>query len=400
MLTQWFDPEPAYRGAEFATDLVRRGYDVEVVTGFPNYPTGKIYKDYKLKHIQKTQEASGYSLTRLYLYPSHSGSKLGRILNYMSFFISSLLYLILFARKADLVYVYHPPASPAIAATLSKFFRRWPVVVEIQDLWPNTLKATKMISNDRVLLFVGGILRWMYLRVDHLIVQSWGFKAEIVSKGVHRDKITTILNWANEDTKPVLTHSVEFSADHKFKLLFAGNMGKAQDLVSVLKAAEILKRTNSDIGFYFLGDGVEADNLKKYARERNLNNVSFWERVDSSDVKPYLEGADALLVHLSDDPLFEITIPSKIPTYFLAGKPIILGVSGDAARLINASKSGYVVTPGHPNDLAKAVKKMASLSPSERKKMGERGHKYYANELSKDQGFKKYLEIFDKLISK
>lgn len=153
LLTQWFDPEPTFKGLVFARALVEKGFDVEVITGFPNYPGGKVYPGYKIKILQKEQ-IDGVSVVRVPLYPSHDKNKLGRILNYVSFSTSLVLYG-LFSKRPDVIYSYHPPLTVGVASAVIGFFRRVPVVNDIQDMWPDTLSSTGMISNRRVLSVVG-----------------------------------------------------------------------------------------------------------------------------------------------------------------------------------------------------------------------------------------------------
>lgn len=399
-LTQWFDPEPAYRGAEFASDLVSEGFEVEVVTGFPNYPRGQVYEGYKLRPIKKLETRDGFTLTRLALYPSHDKSKVGRILNYVSFFLSSFLYLALFARRADLVYVYHPPLTVGIAAAFAKFLRRWPIVLEIQDLWPDTLRATGMIGNERALAVVGWWARWLYRRVDHILVQSWGFRDKITQRGASQSKVTVIINWANEAAVRSGSFSPRFEDEHSFRVLFAGNMGPAQNLFAVLKGAERLAQSNPEVGFYFLGSGVETEALKEYAANSGLKNVVFLPRVSASEVGPFLKGSDALLVHLSDDPLFSITIPSKTQTYLNVGKPVIMCVRGDAARLIDESGGGVVVPPSDPVALAAAVERLAAMSSKERDLIGGRAKDFYDERLSKRKGLASFVGVFEDVMAK
>ena len=393
-LTQWFDPEPAYHGEEFVRDLIRAGFHVEVVTGFPNYPGGKIYDGYKIRPYKKTESKKGFTLTRLALYPSHSKSKLGRILNYLSFFLSATFYLTFFARSADLVYVYHPPLTVGLAAALSKYIRRWPIILTIQDLWPDTLKTTGMINNPVVLKIIGWSAVWLYRKADHIIVQSWGFKKQILKRGVKELKTSVIINWTNEVSNVNSPNVPNFNEKHQFRVLFAGNLGPAQDLYSVTKAAKILYKSNPSIGFYFLGSGIEKVKLQKYVRENNLENVVFWPRVSSKDVMPYLLGADALLVHLENDPLFSITIPSKTQAYLYAGKPIIMGVSGDAAYLIRKSGGGLVVTPSDPYCLSDTIKKMSEMPCEQLNLMGDLASEFYDKYLCKEKGFASFVGIF------
>lgn len=397
VVTQWFDPEPAYRGSEFAQDLVDAGYDVEVVTGFPNYPGGKVYKGYTIRPIRRKTTQSGYQLTRLALYPNHGTSKIGRILNYISFLCSVFIYLTFWIRKVDLVYVYHPPATVAVAVAGAKFFRRWPMVVEIQDLWPDTLAATGMITNPRILSAIGYWTRWMYTRADHIIVQSWGFRNRIAAQGIGSEKITTLINWTNEDQVDVdLSDVPKFDPRHTMTVLFAGNMGPAQALSSVLDAAVQLQDRRNDIGFYFLGDGLDAPALK--AKAEGLSNVTFWPRITPEKARCVLKTADALLVHLSDDPLFEITIPSKTQAYMLTGRPIIMAVAGDAARLVAECNGGAVVPPQDVLALCDAIEELADMPAAERDRLGQNARNHYDTHYSKAKGMSVFFAIFDELL--
>src|SRR5690606_27764828 len=154
LLTQWFDPEPTFKGLVFARELVRQGFEVEVVTGFPNYPGGKLYPGYRVKLLQR-EFIDGVHVTRVPLYPSHDHGAIKRVLTYVSFAAALLFYGLFGAKRADVIYAYHPPLTVGIAAALIRFFRRIPVVYDIQDMWPDTLRATGMFSNEKALGVVG-----------------------------------------------------------------------------------------------------------------------------------------------------------------------------------------------------------------------------------------------------
>jgi colanic acid biosynthesis glycosyl transferase WcaI len=400
MLTQWFDPEPTMKGLKFARRMSELGFDVEVVTGFPNYPGGKVYDGYKIRPIHRERHGS-VSVTRLALYPSHDGSKIGRILNYLTFFLTAFSYLTFFARKADIVYAYHPPLTVSLAATLSKLFRRSPVVIDIQDMWPDTLKATGMISDSRVLGLIDSACRWTYRRVDHIVVLSNGFKALLAARNVPSEKVTVIYNWADElqeDSGPAGAQNA-FGPAGVFRVLFAGNLGRAQALDTVLDAANLLS-ARSDIEFCFLGSGLELDRLQQRATQQSLTNVRFLPRVPASEVGAYLADADALLVHLKADPLFEITVPSKTQAYLQAGRPIIMAVPGDAAQLIRNANAGVVVSPEDPRALADAVAALAEMPDDERALMGQNAGAYYAQELSFSKGAGSFAALFRSLIGR
>ena len=161
LLTQWFDPEPTFKGLVFARELVRQGFEVEVLTGFPNYPGGKVYPGYRIQWLQR-EVINGVQITRVPLYPNHDQSAIKRVLNYASFAASATMYGVFMAKRADVMYAYHPPLTVGMAAALIKLFRRIPVVYDIQDMWPDTLRATGMLNNPKALDMVARVCRWVW----------------------------------------------------------------------------------------------------------------------------------------------------------------------------------------------------------------------------------------------
>lgn len=399
VLTQFYEPEPAYKGQAFAEAVANAGYDVEVVTGFPNYPGGKIYDGYRLRPFQKS-EINGIKITRLALYPCHDASKAGRIANYLTFSVSVFLYLTFFARRADLLYAYSPPATVGTAAATASLFRGFPVVVDIHDLWPDTLPSSGMLNNPRALALIGRICDWMYRRAQHVILHSKGFRERLLERGVPPEKTTAIIGWTNEknveNVSPLVPENMRNLQG--FKLLYAGNLGPAQALETVLEAAKRLQEAGeaSKATFIFLGSGVSRDDLVARTTEMGLTNVIFLPRVSQSEVGAYLSAADALLVHLRNDPLFAITMPSKAQAYMLAGRPIVMGVAGEASELIETAQCGLSVPPEDPAALADSVRRLSAMSPSERATMGENGKAYYWQHLSMSKGMARFIEIFEK----
>lgn len=401
LLTQWFDPEPTFKGIVFARELVRQGFEVEVVTGFPNYPGGKVYPGYRIKLLQR-EVIDGVQVTRVPLYPNHGQSAIKRVLNYLSFAASSLLYGLFVALRADVIYAYHPPLTVGITASLIRLFRRIPVVYDIQDMWPDTLRATGMVNNPRALNAVETVCQWVYRRVDHLVVLSPGFKRLLVQRGVPERKIDVIYNWADEAAlnAPQGKLPANFPGLEQFRILFAGNMGKAQALDAVLDAAALLQARGSRVCFVMLGGGVEVQQLKQRAAELQLRNVVFLPPVPMAEVGTLLNAADALLVHLRKDPLFEITIPSKTQAYMTVGKPLLMAVNGDAADLVLQSGGGVVAESENSISLASAAETLQNLSPAERQAMGENAQTYYRERLALSVGVSQFGKIFNQIKTK
>jgi glycosyltransferase involved in cell wall biosynthesis len=396
-LTQWFDPEPGFKGLVFARELVRRGFDVEVLTGFPNYPGGRLYPGYKIKRLQR-EELEGVKVTRVPLYPSHDQSALRRVANYFSFAAAALWYGVFLARRPHVIYAYHPPLTVGIVAIIIKALRRAPLIYDVQDMWPDTLRATGMITRPRVLAAIGRVCRLVYRRADCLVVLSPGFKRLLIQRGVPERKIDVIYNWCNETALDAHAMSPRGNAESEFRVLFAGNIGKAQALDAVLKAASILRATLPRAVFVLVGGGVDAERLKSAADREGLDNVRFVAQVPMDQVGAILSSADVLLVHLRRDPLFEITIPSKTQAYMAMGKPILMAVQGDAAELVRHSQCGMEAISEDAESIAAAVHYMASLPSEELKTMGRRAREYYLSNLSIAVGVQRFSQIFDDLI--
>lgn len=398
LLMQFYDPEPIYKGQKFAEKLQNMGYDIEVVTGFPNYPGGKVYDGYKIR-VLKREKINGINITRIPLYPSHDSSRIGRVLNYVSFMLSAFFYLLFGARKSDMIYVYHPPLTVGLAAAAAQLVRRTPIVLDIHDLWPDTLPATGMLTNPKLLKVIDAACNWLYRRATRIIVQSDGFKALLMKRGVPEDKLVTVIGWHDEDAiqKPAQAEPEGFPADdNSLRVLFAGNMGRAQALDSVIEAAAQLAEAGHerDVSFFFLGSGLALDDLKAQAAQANLSNVTFLGRVPPHEVGGYFAAADCLLVHLRDEPLFSITIPSKTQAYLLAGKPILMAVAGEASRLVETAKAGIAANPQDPSSIAQACLDLARMSAEQRELLGSAGRAFYLRELSMDTGMAKFNAVF------
>ncbi len=399
LLTQWFDPEPTFKGLAFARELVRQGFDVEVVTGFPNYPGGKVYPGYKIRLLQQ-ESVDKVTVTRVALYPSHGQSAVGRVVNYFSFAFSALGYCLFRAKRPDVIYAYHPPLTVGIAAAFIRLFRRIPIVYDIQDMWPDTLRSTGMFSNEWTLRVVSSVCDWVYRRVDQIVVLSPGFKHLLVERGVPEKKIEIIYNWSNEEALNLSAGKVpdSFPSAERFRIVFAGNMGKAQALYSVLDAAELLGRNDQHgIVFVFVGGGIEVEGLKKYGEERQLQNVCFLPQVPMNDVGCILREADALLVHLKKDPLFTITIPSKTQAYMAVGKPILMAVDGDAANLVRDCGCGVFAVSENSESIASAALALQGSDATKIDEMASKSRRYYREKLSLRVGVTSFALIFKKL---
>jgi colanic acid biosynthesis glycosyl transferase WcaI len=395
ILTQWFEPEPTIKGMLFARELVARGHEVEVLTGFPNYPGGKVYPGYKIRPWLR-EEIDTIRVIRVALYPSHDTSSIGRVINYVSFALSAAVFGSALVSTPDVVYVWHPPITVGVAAVTLGFLHRVPFVYDIQDLWPDTVAVSGMLSNRAALKILSKVCAFVYQCAEHIVVPTPGFKKRLTERGVSQNKIDVIYNWCDEKAmKGDYDNGIHLaSRADRFSILFAGTMGTAQGLESVLQAAEICQATAPAAEFIFIGGGVERAKLEEMARSIKLGNVRFLPRQPMQAMGSILAGADALLVHLKNDPLFRISIPTKTQAYMAAGKPIVMGVSGDAAELVEWSHAGIVCESGNPRSIAAAIKELIEGGPERLAEMGSAGRAFYERELSVAAGVDKFERIF------
>jgi len=401
ILTQWFDPEPTFKGLLFAKELRKSGHEVEVLTGFPNYPGGKLYDGYKIKFFQR-EMISGIPVIRVPLYPSHDSNSIKRILNYISFALSASLLGVFLVKRADVIYVYHPPATIGLPALFLRLFYRAPFVYDIQDLWPDTLAASGMLDNSAALWITGKWCRFIYSQAAKIVVLSPGFKEILIRRGVPGHKVEVIYNWCEDDKIQATARNEglarELGMSERFNIVFAGTMGKAQVLDAVLEAALLLRNKLPKVQFVFVGGGIDVDRLKEKAIEQGLTNVCFLSRRPPSEIGDILSLGDVLLVHLRDDPLFRITIPSKTQAYMAVGRPILMGVKGDAAALVEKAEAGLACAPENPQDIADTVEKFYNMSQRDLALMGHNGKMFYEHELSLRIGARRFEEIFQSVV--
>ncbi len=399
MLTQWFQPEPTFKGLPLAWALRDRGHEVEVLTGFPNYPGGKLYPGYRVRPWSR-ETMDGIRVNRVALYPSHNSNARGRILNYLSFGATSALVGPWLVRKPDVIYVFNL-VTLDVAAGLLRLLRGGRTVLDVQDLWPESLSVSGMMKNRLLLDSLDRWCRAAYRHADRIITLSHGFKRHLANRGVPEDRVEVIYNWCDEASlvlpgpDPGVARELGFAG--RFNIVFAGNMGPAQALSPVIEAARRLRNWAPDVLFTIIGGGIEADQLKQSARD--LPNVQFMERRPMSEVGAVLSNADALLVHLKADPLFKITIPSKIQAYLFAGRPILCGVKGDAADLVCRAGAGLPFTPEDPDALAETVLTLRGFDAEGLRLMGNNGRAFYRKHLAMEEGVRRMEEAFESVVA-
>lgn len=382
-LTQWFEPEPVMKGLQFARGLAEAGYEVEVATGFPNYPTGKLAAGYRLRpHMAEAM--GGLRVHRLFLIPSHDTSSLGRAANYLSFFLSAVVFCLLRGGRFDAIYVYHPPITVGLAAAVSGLFTRTPFVLDVQDLWPDSVAVSGMRGAERL----GGVLGWLcgfvYRRAALVVGQSRAMTERLIERGVSRTRAATIFNWADEDAA---RRRGEYDVgplafDGRFNIVFGGNLGRVQGLETLVRAAHLAGKEAPEIQLTIVGDGVERAGLADLIAEIGSTNVQLIPGVPRTQIGDIFAAADVLVLHLLDDPLFAMTIPSKTQFYMAMGKPVLVGVRGEAAEVVTGCGAGVSVPPQDVTAMAAAMVGMARLPPAELAEMGRRARDAYETRFS------------------
>ena len=394
-ITQWFEPEPAFKGVDFAAALKGRGHEVEVVTAFPNYPGGKLYPGYRIRPYHK-ETMMGVVVHRLAIWPSHDRSSIGRIANYLSFFASVLSFGLLKGGRYDLVYVYHPPITPAAAAAIFCRLHRRPLVIEIQDLWPDSVAASGMAGGDRVPALLGRLCNFVYQRATRIIPQSDRMGDRLLERGVPASKLRRIYNWSTyrpADMENVLPAGVADTFEGRFNIVYGGNLGQAQALGSLIDAAAAASAQHPSIHLHLFGNGIERQALAAHAGRVAPGIVTLHGSVDRQAMDRIFDRADVLAVQLKDDALYTITIPSKVQHYLACGRPIVAGLSGEAASLLQASGAAILCTPQDVAAMADAICRIASMTPSERAAMGAQGREYYELHMGFDRALDETIDV-------
>ena len=401
IVTQYFWPEEFYIN-DVAYSLTRKGIKVDVLTGKPNYPTGKIFDGYSFMGVKK-EIWKDIPIYRIPLFPRGQRSKCCLVLNYCSFVFFGLLLApwILRNKHYDVVFVYAPsPIFQAIPASFLAYIKNIPVVLWVQDLWPQSLHATGYVKSKWLLRFIEKIVHFTYSPIDLLLVQSKAF-IDPVSKLAPQVPIDYYPNSVKKEFYiPQVMNVPELeSLQSGFTIMFAGNLGSAQAVDTIINAAEILN-TYSEIKIVILGDGSEKEWLIQQISSRNIKNIYLEGRFPIDQMPILMRRASVLLVTLKNQPIFELTIPSKIQAYLAVGKPIIACLNGEGARLIEKAKAGLSVPAEDSESLANAILKMYSMTDDERKQMGRNGRIYFKKHFDGEMLISKLVKHFKVLIDK
>lgn len=396
IVTQYFWPE-SFRINDLALSLQERGNKVTVLTGKPNYPQGKFSKGYSFWN--KTKENwNGIDILRSPLVPRGKGGGIKLMVNYFSFAFFASLRALFIKDKFDLIFVYEPsPITVGIPAVLLSKKLNIPLYFWVQDLWPESLVAAGQIQNKFILSQVDKLTRWIYKNSKKVLIQSKGFREYLLKQGVPNQKILYYPNSTEELYRPV-----EPKAEIKqlvplvpFKVIFAGNIGDAQDFETIIEAARIIKNQNANIHFVILGDGRKKDFVTNKVKELHLqSNFHLLGSFPVDEMPDFFACADALLVTLKKSEIFSLTIPSKVQSYLACSKPIIAALDGEGAKVIKESKAGLVSSSGDAQALAGNILSMYDLGELKQKQMGINGRSYFEENFDRNMLTDKLLSIF------
>lgn len=387
IVTQYFWPEE-FRINDLALGLRDRGHEVTVYTGKPNYPGGRFFPGHGF-FGRGIDDYHGVRIIRVPLLPRGRGDRIDLIANYLSFAVlGSLLAPFRDSGPCDIIFVYEPsPVTVGLPAIVLKWLKRVPIVFWVQDLWPENLSATGAVRSRPVLRLVDRLVRFIYRHCDLILVQSRAFISHVLKQGVEEDKIRYYPNSAEALYRPV---AVEREAVERglmpegFRVMFAGNIGAAQDFETILAAAEQL-RLHVDIHWVVVGDGRQRDWVEREVGRRGLQKtVHLLGRHPIESMPRFFALADAMLVTLRNEPVFSLTIPSKIQSYLACARPVVAALEGEGARVIEESGAGITVNAGNAAALAAAVLKLYHTPAAERAAMGQRGLEYFKRNFERE----------------
>jgi glycosyltransferase involved in cell wall biosynthesis len=394
ILSQNYWPED-FRINDVAKTLAEKNIDIEVLTGKPNYPQGKFFNGYHWWGCQHEMH-QGISIQRVPLLARGRGG-VRLVLNYLSFIIFGLLFApwLMRGKKFDVIFV--PGLSPVLQA-LPAIFLGWlkgcPVVLWVQDLWPESLSATGYVKNKFILTSVERVVRFIYRHVDLLLVQSEAFIAPVsaLASGTPVKYYPNSVDASFSEPTTVAIPDVP-GLGQAFSIMFAGNIGTAQAVEVIVEAATLLK-DHSDIEFVVLGDGSRRDWMLQEAKNRNLSNLHMPGRFPVETMPGFMQKASVLLVTLADQEIFAATVPNKIQAYMAAGRPIIACLRGEGSRLVVEAKAGLAVPAEDATALADAVLKLHGMSVMEREQMGRQGQAYFQAHFNHERLVEQLMDHF------
>jgi len=385
VISQYFYPEQ-FRINDICSEWVKRGYKVTVITGIPNYPQGKYYKGYGLFSKRK-ETYNGIEIVRLPIIPRGKTSVM-MVLNYLSFVISGFFWKLFTRLKADNVFIFEvSPMTQALPGVWYAKRREIPCFLYVQDLWPENIEIVTGIRNKHILGSVGKMVDYIYARCSRIFTTSNSFVKAISDRGILINKIEYWPQYAEDFYMPLEKEPVqEIPEDGAFNMIFAGNIGTAQGLDILPRAAMYLKETTlaRQIRFNVVGDGRYKDKLVDLVNSSDTSEIfNFIDRKPASQIPRYMAASDAAYICLTSSPLFSMTIPGKLQSYMACGKPIIASANGETERIVKEADAGMCSPSGDAQKLAELIVAMSCKSQEQLTQFGANARKYSLDNFDK-----------------
>ena len=388
VVTQYFWPEN-FRINDLCAELVGREHEVTVLTGKPNYPDGEVFPNFR-NDPDDFNEYTGCQVVRVPMVSRGKGSLVQLLVNYFSYFLSAALIgnWRLRGKTFDVIFVFGPsPVTVCLPAILLKKLKKVPVVFWVLDLWPESLEAIGVVKSKTILALVGRLVAFIYSRCDLVLGQSKASCDGLARYCTDKSKIKYYPSWSEDVFHDSVTFPVKEVEKHQgvFKILFAGNIGVAQDFPAILNAAKILKTKQVKVKFFIVGDGRFFKFVKSEIFKQKLQNyVYLLGRHPLESMPSFYASADTLLVTLLESPVYAMTIPGKVQSYMAAGKPILTMLSGEGSRIIDESECGYTAKSGDYEQLVNNIIAMSELKQDELVKLGHKAKRYAQMEFDRD----------------
>ena len=394
LISQYFYPEN-FKINDLIFSLKKRGHEITVLTGKPNYSKTNFFEGYGWKS-NDFEIINAIPVYRANLFSRRNGGAIRLFLNYISFAILALIKVRKIKGSFDAIFVYQTsPVTVGIPAIYAKKLFKAPIYFWVQDLWPESLTAAGGVNNKLVLGFFNSLTKWIYNQSKNVLIQSDGFREYILNQGIPNDKIIYYPNPTEDFYKPLqdVKEYQEFFQKEFFNIVFAGNIGEAQSFKTIIEAINNIKEL--PVKLIVLGDGRYKETALSLIKEKGLqSHFNFLGSFPPTEMPKFFSHTDALLVSLKKEKIFSLTIPAKIQSYLACGKPIIASVDGEGAKIVNDANCGVTSPAEHSLALSKKIKELMALDKSKRSEMGNNGRAYYEKEFDRNNLLEKLEGIF------
>ena len=399
-VSHYFPPEvnaPASRTHEHARRWVADGHEVTVITCVPNHPRGEIFPGYRNRLVQE-ERVDGIRVIRPWTYVTPNEGFLKRMLNYLLFAFASVL-ASLRADRPDVVVATSPQFFVGIAGVMIARLRRRPFVLEVRDLWPDSIVQLGQLRNARVVRALEAVESWLYRCAAGIVVNTQAFIDHIAGRGIPRDRIELVYNGIDpvlfsprpRDDALLRRHGLE----GRFVVAYVGTLGLAHGLGTVLDAAELL-RGEPDLAFLFIGDGADRARLEQQVARRGLTNVRFLGLLPRAEIPAWLASIDCLLVMLRDLPVFETVIPSKVFEFCAQQRPVVVAARGEIRRLVEEAKAGLAIDPEDAAQLTAAIQQVRR-HPEEAAGRARAGREWVEQGFQRDHQARRMLAFLERI---